>query len=232
MIKKPEQADVNSAVKYLSEVSKRVIQTRTDVNEAWQTSDEEEIDKIASDELDKVTDALVKLLTAWEDISKKDFPEAVAKASTAKQLSETSALHVWDELAISTYEAAVRAIGRKGRFFTYADLSKPARLKKEGENLRRTATSLYEKDDYNAMESYKQAVKRFKNSIEEAQQAKFSVSGRTFLAWFQIALTLLTVIVATVAIIVSIRGCSPESKKKSNGTTIPVETNEPSLLLK
>lgn len=228
-ITKPEQPNENSAVGYLRNVAERVTQARKDINEAWQISDEKEIDKIASDELDKVTDALVKLLAAWEDISEKDFSEAVAKASTAKEIAEKSALHVWDELTVSASDAAVRAIGKKGRFFTYADLSKPSRLKKEGENLRRTATVLYEKDDYNAMDSYKQAVGRFKNATEEAQQAKFSVSGRTFLSWLQIILTLLTVIAATVVIVVSVRGCGQQSDQISPDTAAHIETNEPNL---
>lgn len=64
MIPKPKQEDEQPTIEYVRNVSKQVIQGRKDINEALQNSDDEEIDKIAFDERDRIADAFVKLLEA------------------------------------------------------------------------------------------------------------------------------------------------------------------------
>ena len=212
MIPKPKNPeDESQVVGYLRETGKQVIEARMDINEAWQFSDSGVLDAIAATELDRVTDALVKLLAAWDDIAEKNLTNAISKAGTAEEIATKSALHIWDELTSSAYDDTVRALGKKLRI-SQADLTKASQLKKDGEKHRRSAVILYEQDDYAAIKDYRKAVKLLRESKEEAELAKFSVSGRTLATWVQILLFLLTVIAAAVTIIITIRGCGAESQ--------------------
>ncbi len=228
MISKPEQPDEISAVEYLSTVSERVIQSRKDINEAWQISDEEEIDKIASDERDRVADAFVDLLAAWKDIFNKDFSAAIGKAAIAESLATKASLRVWDELAASVYDDSVRGLGGKFRI-TVANLTQAARLKIEGEKKRRSAVILYEQDDYTAVEKYRESVTLLRKSKEEAKIARSGVGGQTLQAWVKIALYLLTIILTATSIIVTVRSLGTKSNQIPNTTKTTSEIDEPNL---
>ena len=228
MITKPQQPDVNSASKYLLDVSKQVIQARIDINEAWQLSDEEELYKTVSSELDRVSDALVDLLKAWENISDKNFDDAIDKAAIAEELAIKSALHVWDELAASAYDDAVRALGGKIRI-SVANLTNAGQLKIDGEKERRSAHILYEQDDYAAIKKYREAVKLLTKSKEVAELSRFSVRGQTLQAWVKILLAFISVILVTISIIVAARGCRPTVNQIPTNRTVSAEPNDPNL---
>lgn len=226
MIPKPEQQDRDSAIEYLREISKQVIQARADINEAWQLSDEEELYKIVSGELDKVSDSLVMLLDAWKDVQNQNFSDADTKASTANVMAEKSALHVWDELARYIYEQAELEISKKSRF-TQANMGNSIRFRNEGEELRQKAAIGFEKDEYSAIATYKEAVKTLNNAIKEAELARLSVRGQTLQAWVKIALAFIIALAAI--IVIPLRGCHPKSNQIPSRTTVPAETNEPNF---
>jgi len=193
--------------------------------EAWQFADNGTLDTIAPIELDRVSDSLVKLLAAWQDVPEKKFESAIGKAATAEEVATKSALHVWDELANSAYDNAVHAMGRKFKI-SQADLTNAGRLKKEGEKYRRAGFVLYEKDDYAAIKDYKRAGALLKESVEEAALAKFSVSGKTLATWLQIVLFILTFIAATVSIVLTTRSYIAQDKQIPSDIVSPADINE------
>jgi len=228
MIEKPEQEDEKSTIKYLHNITNQVTQSRIDINEAWQIADNGALDEIAPPELDRVTDALVKLLAAWDDISDKKLTAAIEKAAIAEEIAIKSALHVWDELAASAYDDAVRTLGGKIRI-SVANLTNAGQLKIDGEKERRSAHILYEQDDYAAIKKYREAVKLLTKSKEVAELSRFSVRGQTLQAWVKILLAFISVILVTISIIVAARGCRPTVNQIPTNRTVSAEPNDPNL---